>query len=203
LREEPSVAFCVPSGNFGNLTAGVLAWRWGLPVSRFIAATNRNDVVPSYLRTGVFTPRVSVATYSNAMDVGNPSNFERLLFLFDNDRHAMSACIHEEVVTDQETVDTITAVYRATGMLLDPHTAVGYLAAQRAFAAADADPTANAVISLATAHPGKFQEIVEPATGARPTLPNALQRLVDLPKHSVVIESTLSSLTKLLRDRYT
>ncbi len=195
--------FCVPSGNFGNLTAGVLAWRWGLPVAGFVAATNRNDVVPEYLRTSRFRPRSSVATLSNAMDVGNPSNFERLSAIFAGSWEAMRREIAEEVVTDEETVETIRRVYEATGEILDPHGAVGYLGAER-FLAKLSGPRARSarVVTLATAHPGKFVEVVERAIGKRPELPASLRRLQDLPKRSVVIENRIERLRALLLDRF-
>ena len=154
--------FCVPSGNFGNLTAGVYAWQWGLPVEGFVAATNANDVVPEYLDTGKFHPRTSVRTLSNAMDVGDPSNFERLLAVFNRDPEAMRAVIHGERVTDEETRATMRRVYERHGLLLDPHTAVGVLAAERFRAASGFD---GELLVLATAHPGKFSEIVREATG--------------------------------------
>ncbi len=190
--------FCVPSGNFGNLTAGVLAWKWGLPVDGFIAATNRNDVVPEYLKSGLFSPRPSVATYSNAMDVGNPSNFERLEAIFDRDWRKMSSVISEEVVSDEQTLETIRRVYEKTGAILDPHTAVGYLASERFLAA----HRGARIISLATAHPGKFVEVVERTIGVRPELPPALSRLLELPKHSIPVANTLAALSTFLLDRY-
>lgn len=195
----PPLHFCVPSGNFGNLTAGVLAWKWGLPVEGFLAATNRNDVVPEYLRSGRFTPRPSVATYSNAMDVGNPSNFERLLAIFDGDHDRMSRMISEEVVTDEETLETIRRVYSTEGAILDPHTAVGYLAAERFLAA---HPGAR-IVSLSTAHPGKFVETVEETIGVRPELPPALSRLLERPKQSIVVENTHAALSRFLLGRFT
>ncbi|HUX22367.1 MAG TPA: threonine synthase [Spirochaetia bacterium] len=198
LRRRENLYFSVPSGNFGNLTAGVMAWRWGLPVSGFIAATNRNDVVPEYLKTGRFNPRPSVSTYSNAMDVGNPSNFERLLAIFAGDWKGMSAMIAEEVVTDDETLQTIREVYERTEAILDPHTAVGYLASQRFLA----DHAGAQVVSLSTAHPGKFVEVVEKTIGVRPELPPALSRLLELPKHSVVIDNTLGALSAFLLDHF-
>lgn len=195
--------FCVPSGNFGNLTSGVLAWKWGLPVAGFIAATNRNDVVPEYLRTGLFRPRPSVATYSNAMDVGNPSNFERLQAIFEGSRDAMHSLLHEEVVSDAETADTIARVYRSNGIVLDPHTAVGYLAAERFLAGRRVQPNEEPeIVTLATAHPGKFLEIVEKATGDRPSLPEALLELQDRPKQSQLIESKIEALANLLLERF-
>ena len=205
--QEPAGAplfFCVPSGNFGNLTAGVLAREWGLEVEKFIAATNINDVVPEYLKNRKFTPRPSVRTYSNAMDVGNPSNFERLLAIFENEWSLMRNTLDEEVVTDEETTETIRRVYRETGRFLDPHTAVGFLAAER-FLRREGDEKRRdktprrRVITLATAHPGKFREIVEEATGEEVPLPPQLEAVLTLEKRSTVIGNTKDALGEFLR----
>jgi threonine synthase len=203
--QDPSpvpLCFCVPSGNFGNLTAGVLAGEWGLGVEKFIAATNINDVVPEYLKHRVFTPRPSVKTYSNAMDVGNPSNFERLLAIFENEWSLMRNTLEEEVVTDEETSETIRRVYRETGTFLDPHTAVGYLAAERYLRRSGNDGARRdkprRVITLATAHPGKFREIVEEATGETVSLPPQLEAVLKLEKKSTVIENTKEALSDFL-----
>ncbi|MFP4010125.1 MAG: threonine synthase [Spirochaetaceae bacterium] len=192
--------FCVPSGNFGNLTAGVLAWKWGMPVTGFIAATNVNDVVPSYLETGVFSPRSSVRTLSNAMDVGNPSNFERLQAIFAGDVEAMRAMIAGEVVTDEETKETIAYFREKENVFLDPHTAAGVRAAQR-FRARH-DPQVDTIVTLGTAHPGKFGEIVEEATGARPEIPKRLARVLDLEKQATLIANEPESLKTYLLERF-
>lgn len=197
---RPPPVFCVPSGNFGNLTAGVLAWRWGMPVERFVATTNANDVVPEYLARGVFTPRPSVRTVSNAMDVGNPSNFERLSALFGGDVDAMRACIEGSVITDQETLATIERYHRSRDVFLDPHTATGVLAAER-FRARRAEADIG-VICLATAHPGKFLEVVEQATGTRPPLPPQLAAVLERRKQATVIESSSEALKGFLLDTF-
>lgn len=201
--QEPTDAplcFCVPSGNFGNLTAGVLAREWGLEVEKFIAATNINDVVPEYLKHRIFSPRPSVRTFSNAMDVGNPSNFERLLAIFENEWALMRNTLEEEVVTDEETSETIRRVFGETGRFLDPHTAVGFLAAER-FLRRGGHPGCR-VITLATAHPGKFREIVEDATGRNVPLPPQLEAVLSLEKMSTVIENTGEALAKFLRREF-
>jgi len=198
--QVPDVVFCVPSGNFGNLTAGVYAWCWGLPVSQFIAATNINDVVPQYLKTAVYQPRPSLQTLSNAMDVGNPSNFERLLAIFNNKHQAMADLLWGEVVTDSETRKTISEVYHSHKVFLDPHTAVGYLAAKRYLAKHQHRPPI--VIVLATAHPAKFSEIVEEVTGTKPPLPPALAEALALPKRSLMIDNNLAALKDFLLKRF-
>jgi len=192
------IFFCVPSGNFGNLTAGILAWRWGMPVHGFIAATNANDVVPEYLKTGIFTPRPSVATLSNAMDVGNPSNFERLLHIFGKDRELMQKAIHGEVVNDEETRDKILRVYKKTGMFIDPHTAVGLLASERS--ATRLEGRDCTIISLATAHPGKFLEVVEDVTGKKQELPERLRSVLAKEKQATEIGNKTADLKAYLLD---
>jgi threonine synthase len=200
-QDERPLLFCVPSGNFGNLTAGVLAWSWGLEVERFIAATNANDVVPEYLESGVFTPRPSVQTYSNAMDVGDPSNFERLLAIFGGDWEEMSAVITGDTVTDQETLRTIAEVEKKSGAFLCPHTAVGYLASRR-FLEAYQGSGKPQIISLGTAAPGKFTEIVEEASGKKPPLPEQLAGVMELEKKSVMMENSLGALKEFLLGRF-
>ncbi len=192
--------FCVPSGNFGHLTAGVYAWRWGLPTARFIAATNANDEVPRYLDDGRFVPRASVGTLSNAMDVGNPSNFERLLEVFAGDAKAMAAAIHGDSVSDPDTRAGMRATWERHGVLVDPHTAVGCVAAER-FIASGACPDSE-VIVLSTAHPGKFAATVRGATGKEPELPERLARCLRLPKQATRIRVDSESLHGLLMERF-
>jgi len=183
-KQNPAPRFCVPSGNFGNLTAGVLAWTWGMEIPGFLAVTNSNDVVPQYLRTGEFTPRPSLQTLSNAMDVGDPSNFDRLMAIFKGNREAMHRVISEEVVNDRDTLETISRVKKEFGYLMDPHTAVGYLGARRYL---EKHPGSGPIVTLSTAHPGKFVEVVRDATGESPRLPAALEAIMNLPKSAELI----------------
>jgi len=192
---EQPVKICVPSGNFGNLTAGVIAWKLGMNTEGFIAATNVNDVVPEYLTSSVYTPRPSVHTYSNAMDVGDPSNFERLLSMFQENWRAMREVITGTTVTDDETVETIGEVWKKTGKLLDPHTAVGYLAAKRFLAKTEKKPE---VLVLATAHPAKFSEVVEKSIGSEPVLPDRLAIYLKKEKVSTKISNSTEELKSLL-----
>jgi threonine synthase len=148
----------VPSGNFGNLTAGLMAKRAGLPIARFVAATNVNDEVPAYLATGRFEPRPSIHTVANAMDVGNPSNFERMTWLYDGDVDAMRRDIVGSRHDDDEVRATIRRVYEERGYLLDPHSAIAYLGLKE-------HAHGRPGIFLATAHPAKFIEIVAPIIG--------------------------------------
>jgi len=191
---------CVPSGNFGNLTAGVYAWLWGMEVDGFIAATNINDVVPEYLSTGEFRPRRSLKTISNAMDVGYPSNFERLIVVFEGSVRKMRKRIKGVAITDEETRDTMRRVHEESGMLIDPHTAVGVLASRRYREDSRFD---GQILSLATAHPGKFVDIVEQATGTAPDLPATLRETMDKKKQAISLEPSLERLREFLLDRYT
>ena len=184
----------VPSGNFGNLTAGLIAKRIGLPVRHFVAATNVNDVVPEYLRSGIYEPRPSVRTVANAMDVGAPSNFERMRALYDDDIDRMRQDVKGKAFEDARVVEEIGRVYRERGYLLDPHGAIAWLGLQQAL---EADPTATGVF-LATAHPAKFREVVEPAIGQPVELPAALAVAVARPRHSVPLAASYPELVDLV-----
>jgi len=153
--------FVIPSGNFGNLTAGLLATRLGLEVEHFIAATNINNVVPEYLKSGSYQPRPSKATISNAMDVGSPSNFARMLDLFDDDWSKMKDKINGFWYNDDTTRQAVKTVKEQTGYTIDPHGAVGWLAAN---AYKETHPEANTVV-LETAHPSKFIDVMEEELG--------------------------------------
>ncbi|PKR30946.1 threonine synthase [Elizabethkingia anophelis] len=157
-NENKKIVFSVPSGNFGNLTAGLLAYKMGLPVNRFIASTNINNVVPQYLKTGTYEAKASLSTVSNAMDVGNPSNFERMKDLFQKDVTKFREIISGYYFTDEETKATVQKVYKESGYLLDPHGAVAYLGLVQYQKEQQQD--FNGVL-LETAHPAKFIETVE------------------------------------------
>jgi threonine synthase len=176
----------VPSGNFGNLTAGLFAKRIGLPVAKFVAATNANDAVPQYLASGNYEPRPAIATYSNAMDVGNPNNFPRLLDLCRGRLEYVRREIWGHAATDQETLAEMKAVWDKYRYIADPHTAVGILGWE-AYKKEHAEPAQGLV--LATAHAAKFGEIVEKAIGIAPPLPDRLANYVKRPKLSVPITS--------------
>jgi threonine synthase len=194
LERAPIVA--VPSGNFGNLTAGLIAKRLGLVVEQFVAATNVNDAVPSYLRTGRYEPRESIRTVANAMDVGAPSNFERITAMYGNDLDALRRDLVGRSYEDARVVAEIGDVYRRHGYLLDPHGAIGWLAVNDALATAA--PEAIGAF-LATAHPAKFREVVEPAIGRTVSLPPALAEAVGRPRRSIPIGADYGDLLKLLR----
>lgn len=188
------LVFCVPSGNFGNLTAGLMAQRMGLPAHHFIAATNANDVVPEYLESGVFAPRPSVRTLSNAMDVGNPSNFARLLDLFDglpegSTWNNMKKGISGYAFTDAQTREGLAEMDRKYGYVIDPHGAVGYLALE---AYQKSHPDTKGVI-LETAHPSKFLEDVEGILGRAIEVPERLAVLAQRRKEAVQMPASFSA----------
>ena len=180
-RQQQNIVFVVPSGNFGNLTAGLIAQKMGLPVQHFVAATNANDVVPAFLQSGVFQARPSVRTLSNAMDVGNPSNFARMLDLYGSTWNIMREHISGYSFSDAETQEAMRTVRRNFNYILDPHGAVGYLA-WRAYQ--QTNPSATGVI-LETAHPSKFLEDVELILDDKILVPQALLDLANKEKHAV------------------
>ena len=185
----------VPSGNFGNLTAGIFAKRIGLPVSKFIASTNVNDVVPQYLRSGRFCPRPATATHSNAMDVGNPNNFPRLLDLCRGRLEYVQKEIWGHAATDQETLCEMKAVHERFGYLPDPHTAVGVFCWE-AYKLEHAEPAQGLV--LATAHPAKFAEVVKKAIGIAPPLPERLAGYLKREKLSLPMSSSYEDFKQFL-----
>lgn len=189
------VVFSVPSGNFGNLTAGLIAKRMGLPISRFIAATNVNDIVPLYLRTGKFSPRPSLQTTSNAMDVGNPSNFARMTDIYKNDLSLLSYDVLGYSISDQETTQTMASTFHAKRYTLDPHGAVGYLGLKKYL---EENASMETGIFLETAHPGKFNEVVEKAIGQKLELPERLLRFAKKQKKSIAMKNDFGQLKEFL-----
>lgn len=192
-KEHPPV-ISVPSGNFGNICAGILAMQSGLPVKHFIAACNVNDIVSDYLRTEVLTPKTAVPTLSNAMDVGNPSNFVRILEIFQHQFPALSRSLSSDTITDSETAAAIRQLLEKHNYLADPHGAVAFLALQRYL---DLHP-GNRGIFLETAHPVKFPEAVEQITGSSLEIPAAVQSIMGLEKKSIVIRPDFADLKDYL-----
>ena len=190
------IVFSTPSGNFGNLTAGMLAKRAGLPIARFIAATNANDVVPAYLETGRFEPRPSVTTLSNAMDVGHPSNFERMLWLYNGDLDAMRRDVTGCRFTDDDVRATIKRVYEERGYLLDPHSAIAYMGLVGRDGRSGREGQVG--VFLSTAHPAKFAEIVEPIIGRPVEKPAALAEALNGAQHIIRIRASLDRLLGML-----
>lgn len=186
----------VPSGNFGNLTAGLMAKRLGLPVTRFVAATNVNDVVPQYLATGAFTPRPSIATLSNAMDVGDPSNFPRMLWLYGGSVDRMREDVEGHAYTDAKTRAAIARAYADWRCTLDPHSAVACLGLAQGMM----DLPGATGIFLATAHPAKFAEVVGPTIGKAVEVPGrltaCLTRQAQLERTAATLEAVREHLSQ-------
>jgi threonine synthase len=195
-KTSPPV-IAVPSGNFGNICAGILAYRSGLPVQQFIAACNANDIVSDYLATQQLTPRTAVPTLSNAMDVGNPSNFIRILEIFNYQYTDLKSKLSAATISDSETIATIKEVYEKHQYLLDPHGAVGYLALQRYLSQ---QSSAKGMI-LETAHPVKFPDAVEQIIGAPIPVPLSVQSIMNATKKSVVINPTFAAVKEYLLTR--
>ncbi|HKE82699.1 MAG TPA: threonine synthase [Vicinamibacterales bacterium] len=185
----------VPSGNFGNLTAGLIAKRLGLHVCRFVAATNVNDAVPLYLMSGRYQPRPSIRTVANAMDVGAPSNFERMQSLYGGDVDALRRDVVGFAYDDARVTAEIGEVYRRYGYVLDPHSAIAWLALQEQL---ERDPKTHGVF-LATAHPAKFREIVEPAIGTSIELPRVLADAIARPRRASTMPADYAALDAFLR----
>jgi threonine synthase len=188
------IAISVPSGNFGNLTAGLMAQKMGLPIAKFIAATNANNVVPRYLLTGDFEPQPSVQTISNAMDVGNPSNFARMKMMFDHSWSEMKTKVSGFSFSDEETKEAMRELKQQYSYTADPHGAVGYLALKTF-----QELNKNVVgIFLETAHPAKFIDVVEETLNEKITVPAALAQLENLPKSATFMNADYASLKSYL-----
>ncbi len=179
-KKHPPV-ISVPSGNFGNLCAAMLAHASGLPAQHFIAACNANDVVPEFLRSGNYQPRKTIATISNAMDVGDPSNFVRILEIFDQDISELKRILSASSITDDETRATIKDIYRKYHYLLDPHGAVGYLSLRRFL---EENPGQKGFF-VETAHPVKFYDVVEPVIGEKIPLPASVKEMIGKEKVAI------------------
>lgn len=192
MDKAKDVVICVPSGNFGNITAGLFAKKMGLPIKRFIAANNRNDIFFQYLQTGEYSPRPSVSTIANAMDVGDPSNFARVLDLYKGSHKAICEEISGATYTDNQIAETLKACYRENNYLLDPHGACGYRALKEKLQANE-----NGVF-LETAHPAKFLETVEQIIGEKVEIPQKLQEFMKGKKESISISKEFESFKKYL-----
>jgi threonine synthase len=184
----------VPSGNFGNICAGILAKQSGLPVHHFIAACNVNDTVTKYLQTEIFQTQTAVPTLSNAMDVGNPSNFIRILEIFHHQFPDLAKNLSSYSISDEETMATIKEVYERSKYLLDPHGAVGYLSLKRFL---EKHPNRKGIF-LETAHPVKFPDAVEKVTSKKIDLPLSINKIMGLKKKSLVIKPEFESLKQFL-----
>jgi threonine synthase len=186
----------VPSGNFGNLAAGMLAYKSGLPIKGFIAACNANDVVPEFFRTGSYEPKPSVSTLSNAMDVGDPSNFVRILEMFEGDRTALRQTLESVSISDDRTAETMRLVHEKHGYVLDPHGAVAYAALSDNLK----DRPKGRGFILETAHPVKFDS-VEKTIGNYVVMPESVKQLGSQTKYSIEIAASYEKVKEVVLSR--
>ena len=182
--KNKDLIFSVPSGNFGNICAGIMAQKLGLPVKHFVASTNVNDTVPNYLKDGVYKPKPSTATISNAMDVGNPSNFIRIQELFNNDLESLKNAFSSYSFTDDETRETMKMIYNNSGYVADPHGAVGYLGLKKHGLKEN-----EFGVFLETAHPVKFLDIVEETLPLKVEIPEQIKKVIDNKKVAIKASS--------------
>jgi len=192
-KHKPPV-ISVPSGNFGNICAGILAHQSGLPVQHFIAACNANDVVPNYMQSQQYVPKNAVATISNAMDVGNPSNFIRILEIFHHQFNSLAAVFSSCSISEDHTKSTLQTIYKNYHYLLDPHGAVGFIALDQYL---QCHPDQKGIV-LETAHPVKFYDAVEPLIGELVPIPVSIQHQLTLQKNSIKMEAQSEMLNSFL-----
>lgn len=184
-KENKKLIFSCPSGNFGNICAGIIAKKMGLPIEHFVAATNVNDTVPRFLENGVYDPKPSKATISNAMDVGNPSNFIRIQELYQNDLIQFKKDFSSFTFSDEETLEAMKTIYKRDGYIAEPHGAVGYLGLKK-----ELENHPNAIgIFMETAHPIKFLDVVEPALNVKLPIPEQIESVMNKEKISTKIKS--------------
>ena len=193
-KEKPLI-FSVPSGNLGNLTGGLLAYKMGLPVQKFIAACNANDVLPHYVEYGEFVPKPSVKTISNAMDVGNPSNFARIVTLFENDYSLIKKVLFSRSFSDDETRLAMKEVFNKYNYVIEPHGAVGYLTLKEYL---KNNPGENQSIILETAHPAKFLDEVENVIGEPIKIPERLRICLEKKKNSIKLSKDFKEFKNFL-----
>ena len=183
--QNKELVFSCPSGNFGNICAGIIAKKMGLPVKHFVAATNVNDTVPRFLVNGNYDPKPSIATISNAMDVGNPSNFIRIQEMYGNDLAQFKKDFSSYTYNDEETLAAMKTIYNTDGYIAEPHGAVGYLGLKK-----ELENYPNAVgVFLETAHPIKFLDVVEPALNLQLPIPTQIESVLNKEKVSTKIKT--------------
>lgn len=192
LGKADNLVMCVPSGNFGNITAGLFGKVMGLPIKRFVAANNANDIFYNYLKTGQYNPRPSVQTIANAMDVGDPSNFARIYDLYKGNHAAISSEISGTTYTDEQIADTMKTCYQETGYMLDPHGACGYRALCENLKEGEYG------VFLETAHPAKFKTTVEDIIGETVAVPDKLAAFMKGEKKSVEMTKNFEDFKKYL-----
>jgi threonine synthase len=182
---DKKIVFSIPSGNFGNVCAGLMAHQLGLPIDHFVASTNINDTVPKYMEAGVYEPKPSQETISNAMDVGNPSNFIRIQKIVNNDLYKLKKTFSSYSFTDKETLKALSKIRTLSGKYIaDPHGAVGYLGLKK-FMKDNKDVFG---VFLETAHPIKFKDTVEQQLGLTLEIPSQIEAILDKEKESALIE---------------
>lgn len=192
LGKADNLVVCVPSGNFGNITAGIFGHEMGLPVKRFIAANNANDIFYKYLQTGKYEPKPSLQTIANAMDVGDPSNFARIYDLFNGDHDKICSLVSGATYDDNQIKETIKACYKSTGYILDPHGACGYRALQEGLKDGETG------VFLETAHPAKFKDTVEPIIQTKVEIPERLAAFMKGTKQSVQMSKDFAAFKNYL-----
>jgi len=183
-KQHKDIVFSVPSGNFGNICAGIVAQKLGLPIKHFVAATNVNNTVPNYMENGKYNPKPSIATISNAMDVGNPSNFIRIQELFNNEFESLKSQFSSYSFSDKATRKIMKAIYENTGYVADPHGAIGYLGLQK-YGLQDQEYG----VFLETAHPVKFLDVVEDTLPVKVAIPEQIQKVMNKEKEAQRITS--------------
>ena len=189
------IVFSVPSGNFGNICAGMLAQKLGFPFAHFIASNNANNVVQRYFKTNTYSPLPSIQTISNAMDVGNQSNFIRIQKLYDNDFEALKNNLSAYSFSDEQTKEALSAIYKGSGYIADPHGAVGYLGCK---SYREKNPAAQTIF-LETAHPTKFLDVVEAVVPEKIALPPQIQAVIEKEKSALFVEDYSQFKTFLLK----
>jgi threonine synthase len=198
LQEKNPVIFSVPSGNFGNLTAGVFSKYMGLPIKKFIAATNFNDTVPRFLKTGLYNPKPSIETMSNAMDVGNPSNMRRILDVY-KDLELLRNDISSWSFDDNQTKEQILNTIEKDNYILDPHSAVALLGVNKFL---KDNKTNNPSIFLGTAHPSKFSDVIEPMINTSIKIPSRLKNMINKEKRSIKINNDFKDFSDYLLSNF-
>ncbi|NJN28746.1 MAG: threonine synthase [Cyclobacteriaceae bacterium] len=193
-KNAKNIVFSVPSGNLGNLCGGLLASKMGIPIAGFISASNANDIVPHYLHTGHFDPKPSVQTISNAMDVGNPSNFVRMLHLYENDFEKIKSEISGISFDDRQTEDLIREVHSNHGYLMCPHTAIAYGGLKHLLKPDDTG------VFLSTAHPSKFKDVVEPLISSEIEIPLRLREIIEKEKQALAMSKDFADFKAFLLD---
>jgi threonine synthase len=184
-KQNKPLVFSCPSGNFGNICAGIISKKMGLPIAHFVASTNVNDTVPRFLTNGIYDPKPSIATISNAMDVGNPSNFIRIQEMYQNDLEQFKTDFSSYTFSDEDTLEAMKSIYTTNSYIADPHGAVGYLGLKK-----ELENDSDAIgIFLETAHPIKFLDVVEPVLNVKLPIPTQIESVLGIEKVSTKIKT--------------